>query len=67
MVVVKAKPGESQDRLIARFRKKVLYSGILLEARERERHKTEAERRKEKKYRVRHLQELDKKREQEQE
>lgn len=67
MVIVKAKPGESQDRLIARFRKKVLYSGILLEARERGRHKTEAERRKEKKYRVRHLQELDKKREQEEE
>lgn len=67
MVIVKAKPGESQDKLIARFRKKVLYSGILLEAKERGRHKTEAERRKEKKYRIRHLQELDKKREQEQE
>ncbi|MBI2007382.1 MAG: 30S ribosomal protein S21 [Candidatus Blackburnbacteria bacterium] len=65
MVVVKAKPGESADRLIARFRKKVLYSGILLDARERERHKTESERRKEKKYRVKHLRELEKEREQE--
>lgn len=65
MVVVKAHPGESPDKLIARFRKKVLQSGILLEAKERERHKTESERRKEKKYRVRHLQELEKQREQE--
>lgn len=61
MVVVKAKPGESMDRLIARFRKKILNSGVLLEYRERERHKTEAEKRKESKYRVAHLRELDKK------
>lgn len=67
MVVVKAKPGESADRLIARFRKKILYSGILIEAKERERHKTQAERRKEKKYRVKHLQELDKIREEQEE
>lgn len=65
MVVVKAKPGESADRLIARFRKKVLYSGILLDARERAHHKTESERRKEKKYRVKHLRKLEKEREQE--
>lgn len=63
MVVVKAKPGESADRLISRFRKKVLQSGLLLELRERERHKTDSELRKEKLYRVRHLRELDKKRE----
>lgn len=61
MVVVKAKPGESADRLIARFRKKVLYSGLLLEFRDRERHKTDAEKRKEQKYRIKHLQEIKKK------
>ena len=61
MVVVKEKPGESMDRLIARFRKKILSSGVLLEYRERERHKTQAERRKENKYRVAHLREMDKK------
>lgn len=49
------------DRLIARFRKKIITSGVLLEYRERERHKTQAERRKESKYRVAHLREMDKK------
>lgn len=63
MVVVKAKPGESPDRLIARFKKKVLASGLLLEMKERERHKTDSERRKEEKYRVRYQREMDKKRE----
>lgn len=63
MVVVKAKPGESADRLISRFRKKIIQTGFLLELRERERHKTGSERRKEKLYRIRHLRELDKKRE----
>lgn len=62
MVVVKAKPGESMDKLIARFRKKVLYSGILQEFRDRERHKTESEKRKEKKYEIEHLRMIDKKR-----
>lgn len=62
MVVVKAKPGESMDRLIARFRKKVLFSGILQEARDRERHKTDAEKRKERKYEVEHMREIEKKR-----
>lgn len=65
MVVVKAQPGESADKLIARFRKKVLQSRILLELRERERHKPESERRKERKYRIRHLRELEKQREEE--
>ena len=62
MVVVKSKPGESAERLISRFRKRVIQSGLLLELRERERHKTGSERRKEKLYRVRYLRELDKKR-----
>ncbi|MAG59749.1 30S ribosomal protein S21 [Candidatus Woesebacteria bacterium] len=62
MVVVKAKPGESSDRLIARFRKRILQSGLLLEVKDRERHTTKSERRKEQLYRVRHLRELAKKR-----
>lgn len=50
MVVVKKKQGESEDRLIARFRKKVLYSGIIIEAREKKsRFKKASEERKEKK------------------
>ena len=61
MVVVKAKPGESPDRLIARFRKRVIQSGLLLEMRERERHKTDSERRKEKKYEIAYRREWAKK------
>lgn len=63
MVVVKKQKGESDDRLIARFRKKVIDSGILIDFRERERYKKKAERRKEKKYRLAHLRELEKQRE----
>jgi ribosomal protein S21 len=62
MVVVKKQKGESDDRLIARFRKKVIASGILLDYRERERFKKEAERRKEKKYRIKYSIEMEKKR-----
>lgn len=62
MFVVKKKKGESDDRLIARFKKKVLNEGILLELRDRERYKKPAERRKERKYRIKHLIELEKKR-----
>lgn len=63
MVVVKARPGEPADRLIARFKKRVLQSGLINEVRDRERHKPKAEKRKEQKYRVKHLRELAKKRE----
>ena len=63
MVVVKPKPGESQDKMILRFRKKVVSSGLLLELRDRERHKTASERRKRKKYDIIHQRELEKKRE----
>jgi hypothetical protein len=52
------------DKLILRFRKKVVSSGILLELRDRERHKTAAEKRKLHKYTIKHLRELDKKRSQ---
>ncbi len=62
MVVVKRQKGESEDRLIARFRKKILDSGVLLDYRDRERYKKPAERRKEKKYKIAHLRELEKKR-----
>ena len=62
MFVVKKKRGETEDRLIARFRKKTLNEGILLELRERERYKKPAERRKEKKYRLEYLREMEKKR-----
>ena len=63
MVVVKAKPGEPPERLIARFKKRVLQSGLINEVRDRERHKPKAEKRKEQKYRIKHLRELAKKRE----
>jgi len=62
MFIVKKKKGESDDRLIARFKKQVLNEGILLELRDRERYKKPAERRKEQKYRIEHLRQLEKKR-----
>ena len=62
MVLVTKKPGESDDRLIARFKKKVLDSGIIIEARERSQYIPESEKRKQKKYRIKHLQELERKR-----
>ena len=62
MVVVKKKKGESDDRLIARFRKKVLTSGVLPEYRERERYHKKSELRAERKKRIRFNIELEKKR-----
>ncbi len=62
MVVVVKKRGESDDRLIARFKKKVLDSGILQEARDRQRFKPPSEKRKEQKARIKFLIELEKKR-----
>jgi len=63
MVMVKKQKGESDDKLIARFRKKVIDSGVLWEYRDKERHKSQSEKRKEKKYRVKHMIELEKSRE----
>ena len=60
MVVVKKQKGESDDKLIARFRKKVLASKILIDYRERERYKKDRQKRKERKYRIKHLIELQK-------
>lgn len=51
MVAVKAEKGESADKLIRRFRKKVKKSGILEELRERQFYKKPSEKRKEKKRR----------------
>mgnify|MGYP001606464053 CR=1 len=62
MVFVKKREGESEDRLIARFKKKVLSSGIIQELKERQRFKSEAEKRKEKKSRIKFMIELEKKR-----
>lgn len=63
LIVVKKKAGESDEKLIARFRKKVLFEGIIPEARERKFFKSGAEKRKERKYRIKHLREIEKKRE----
>ena len=62
MVMVKKKKGESEDRLIARFKKQVINSGLLQEARDRKRFKSKAEKRKEDKSRKKHSIVLEKKR-----
>lgn len=62
MVVVVKQRGESEDRLIARFKKKVLEEGIIQEVRERSRYKPPSEKRKEQKNRIKFLIELEKKR-----
>ncbi len=62
MVVVVKQRGESDERLIARFKKKVLEEGIIQEVRERSRYKPPSEKRKEQKKRIKFLIELEKKR-----
>lgn len=62
MFVVKKQKGESDDKLIARFKKKTLDEGLMLELRDRERFKKPSQKRKEKKYRIAHQIELEKKR-----
>jgi ribosomal protein S21 len=62
MVVVVKKKGETEDRLIARFKKKVVDSGILQEARDRQRYIPPSEKKKEQKNRIKFLIELEKKR-----
>ncbi|QQG47427.1 MAG: 30S ribosomal protein S21 [Candidatus Woesebacteria bacterium] len=62
MIIIKKQKGESEDHLIARFRKKILYEKVIPDFRERERHKKKSEQRKERNYRVAHLRELEKKR-----
>jgi hypothetical protein len=63
MLIVKKQKGESDERLIARFRKRVVSSRLLLDYRERERFKKESERRKEKKYKVAYQIEMEKNKE----
>ena len=53
MVVIKKQKGESDDKLIARFRKTIIDEGILLTVRDRQRHKKRSQLNKEKKYRLR--------------
>jgi small subunit ribosomal protein S21 len=62
VVFVKKKKGESEDKLIARFKKKVINEGVLLEIREKERYKKPSEKRQEKIKRVKHQIKLEKKR-----
>jgi len=62
MVVVKKKKGESTDHLIARFKKKVINAGLLQELRDKQRYLPPSEKRKEKKSRIKHQIELEKKR-----
>jgi len=62
MFLVKKEKGESDDRLINRFKKGILNDGLLLDLRDRERYKKPSERKKEKKYRIKHQIELEKKR-----
>lgn len=62
MVIVRKQKGESDDKLIARFKKQIINSGFLQELRDRERHVKESERRKDRKYRLKHLHELARKR-----
>ena len=62
MFIVTKKQGESDDALLARFRKKTVMSGLLLELRDRERFKKPSEKRKEKKYKLNFARMLEKKR-----
>lgn len=62
MVIVKKKKGESEDRLISRFKKKVINTGLLQEVRDRQRYKAPSEKKKEKRARIKHQIELEKKR-----
>lgn len=60
MVSVKRGPGDTNDSLVAKFRKYVTRSGLLDEVRERGRFISKAEKRKEKKDRIKHQIELNK-------
>lgn len=62
MFILKKKKGETDDKLIARFKQKTIREGVIQELRDRERYKKPAEKRKEAKYRIAHSIELEKKR-----
>lgn len=63
MAKVVREPGESEDRLIARFRKKALDEEIVQEARKLKEFIPKSQLRKEKKYRLKFYDELKRKRE----
>jgi len=60
MVVIKRKDKESEDKLIARFKKDTM--DIIQEARDRQRFKSKSEKRKEKKKRIEFAKMLERKR-----
>ena len=62
MFILKKKQGETDDKLIARFRKKTIVEGVMQEYRDREHYTKPSERRKEDKYRIAHSIQLEKKR-----
>ena len=62
MVVVKKKKGESDDKLIARFKRTIFESGKLDVVREKDRFKSASEKRKEKRQMVEHRKKLERKR-----
>ena len=45
--VVRKKPGESEDKLIAKFRKKIQFDEVLIELRDREHYKPDSVKKKE--------------------
>lgn len=45
--VVRKKPGESEDKLISKFRKKIQFDQLLIELKEREYYKSGAEKKQE--------------------
>jgi ribosomal protein S21 len=61
MFILKKKKGESDDKLIARFRKKTLDEDVISEYRDRTAYKKPSEKRKEAKYRIAHSIEIEKK------
>jgi ribosomal protein S21 len=64
MVLVKKLKGESEDKLIARFKKKILDAKLIEEIKERTRYKSPSEKRKENNKRIKHQIALEKRRNQ---
>lgn len=61
MFILKKKSGESDDKLIARFRKKTIDEHVIDDYRDRAQYKKPSERRKEAKYRIAHSIAIEKK------
>lgn len=62
MVVVKKQKGESEDKLIARFKRVIFESGKLDVVREKDRFKSPSEKKKEKRQLIEHKKKLERKR-----